>query len=181
VAKLLPLPATNTPRYKLLYSSLVGNHAIVVHQDPATTQSQAITNATALANALKPLLQSPNKFTGIQWAIQGSDVFNDVATLNITGTGAAGENQLDRPFCVTLTARAPTGRKTRVTLFGSARRSDANWRVTTTESTTVATLISAMNAGAGDVRTIDGQIPIWHSYVNVTAHKHYVRRVRQTG
>lgn len=175
------LPAHTTKRYKLIYTAYSIAHSITVHMDTAAAASDATALATALANLLKPLVGPAVVFTGVQFAALGEDVFNDVATLNIAGTGAANGAGIAPDLSISFTGRSPSGRKTRMFLFGPTLPGDSNWRLTRTEWPAVGTVIDGLNnTDVGGIRVIDASKPVWHSYVNWDYNDHYVKRARRT-
>lgn len=179
MAKLLPLPATNTPRFRIHYTTANLQHTICLHQAPTVDAAGAVTNATALINLLKQALYAGSVFTLIDYAPTGSDIFNPAATVNIAGSVAGALPAQDAPISASWTGRSLSGRKTKFLLFGAALPNDVNWRYEPTENTAIANIITGLNNGVGDIRTIDGLLPAWHPYANISANRHWVRRARQ--
>lgn len=176
-----PLPPTTTARYKLHYAVGTLQHVLDVHVPTATTSDQAVTYGTALANLLKGICGNNVIFQAIDWAALGSNVFNQIATLNIVGAigGAITGEALAREC--SFAGRSLSGRKTRLFLFGVAIPNDANWRIERGEHAGVAAVIDGLNAGVGQVACIDATLPVWRPYMNYWANKHWVKRARQGG
>lgn len=176
-----PLPPTTTSRYRLNYTANGLAHSIVVHNPTGTSQATALSNATALANLLKPLVFTDTVFQSVDWADLGSDVFNPLGTLNIAGTFTGNGQPVGRPWYYGFVGRSPSGRKTRFFLFGVPIPNDANFRITTSELASIATAVTALNSGTGGIMCIDASQPVWKPYINVGTHDHYVKRIRRTG
>lgn len=175
------LPAHNVPRYRLNYTTGNVQHAMVIHMSPLEDANNVIAYSSALANLLKPTVYTDCLFTSVDFAPAGSDVFNQVGTMSIAGTGAGTQPVTARPFYACYVARSPSGRKTRIFFFGAGVPGDLSWRITTVESAAVAAIVSGLNSGTGGIRTIDGQIPVWKPYMNYGASHRMVRRIRRTG
>ena len=145
----------------------------------APLQGDAVTNGTALANLLKPVMGTNCSFTGIDYAPEGSDIFNPAATLSIAGTGSFTVPATSTPYQISFTARSGSGRKTRLFVFGTNASIDTNWRIEQSESTAFGAIMSGLASGVGGITCIDGSVPIWHAYANVGANDHWVKKVRQ--
>lgn len=181
---LLPLPAHNTIRFRLNYSTGGSiRHSIICHQLPGTSQAQLITNATELANLLKPIMWTDSVFDSIDLADQGSDIFNQVAVISVAGSVAGGQPLYQRPYYYCYAGRGSSGRKTRLFQFGISVPQDPNWRVTGAENAGVQAIINGLNSNAGQIALIDGTRTglLWKSYANLGTHDRYVKRIRRAG
>lgn len=179
-SKLPKLPGYNTIRYKLTYSFGSLRHSITVHVVDGTTENTAINAAGQLATLLKPILATTTVFDSVMFAAKGSDVFNTVATLSVAGTGGAGAGGTQQAVQVVFTARSNTGRKTRISVFGTALSVPSNFRFTEAGVPAIGTIRQGLTAGTGNIVCIDASTPLWHSGATCGYNDHVAKLLRRT-
>jgi hypothetical protein len=179
----------NTSRYKIRYSTAGFTHDLVIRYDLPASPPAAATVA-----AVKEWLDtaSPLRFAdwtriGEFWSAQGSNFFVPLAPSAAIDAGAAAIVNADAqgPMFLSHVGVTALGNHARVLLFGitydpiaATPTAPNDYRVLDSESTTVRDMNDALQA-VPDLVGIDEQPVVWHRYVNVKAHDHFVGKVRQ--
>jgi len=176
---LSPLPANNTDRFKLTYFDGYHNHSLVCR----TADVGFGTVNTALDGFLTAIegLLGLITIIGLELAEAGSDVFNPSVWSGAATYGAGTLSAINRPFSLSFTGRASSGRKARVFIFGVDSPTDDTWRFTTSESGFVNDAVAALTAVGGTFLAIDALTPTWHPYANFGANDHWVKVIRGGG
>jgi len=172
-----PLPASNTPRYKLKYSVGGFAHTMTMRVSSGILASSASSAYASLLAAMAPTCWNIT-VQGLEFAELGSDVFNPRSYDGAPsfGLGTGGAEQSIR--AASLVGRTTGGRKVRVFVYGYKLEEGGNARTTTTENGDIASVVTLMNTFTEHFLAIDGLIPTWRNYVNLDHNDHWVAQIR---
>ncbi len=113
------LPASNTKRYKLLYTVGPHLHSNTSRCSSAQDDATAVGHFSACAAALASWAGDNVNWLGVEVALEGSDVFNPVGGFTpVVGT-AATISAVNYPRAIGFAGRTTGGRKSKVFLFGA--------------------------------------------------------------
>jgi hypothetical protein len=118
----------------------------------------------------------------IEHSIQGSNVRNTVP-MSLAPSYGTGINTTDdrRARTVSFVGRSNLGHRARLTVFGIKDISEPDYRVDTTESTVVSSVVTLLNGAVGVFLAIDGQKAVWKSYGNINFNDHWIKVFRKAG
>lgn len=170
-----PLPPNNTPRFKVFYENAVSQHVQEYrsHLSPVAVGAFVDQLWTALGVGVYA-----TTITEVQFAADGSDIFNAVTTGiegNDYGTGTP--TLQFAPWYFNFIARSAGGRRLRLAFFG-AQGIGTNYRFAPGESTQVDNTIGILQSLGNDIRVIDDLTPVWKVYANAGVNAHWQKRVR---
>lgn len=172
-----PLPPSNTARYKVFYEVISQKHTFELRVNPAFSPSDMGTFIDAMFDALDSSLYL-GSVTEVQFAAEGSDIFNPVVTGQEGRTfGSAGGSSNEVPKFLNWVGRSAGGRRVRLAVFGY-QGGPSTWRVTTGEDAHVATVQALLNGTENAGLAIDGLKAIWKPYANFGYNAHWQRAVR---
>lgn len=173
-----PINPNNTDRLKIFYQNAVAEHTVVVRFDGPAGLTDAESVFAGLVSNLAPLF-SFSEVTAVQQAAQGLDIFSDVpasSLLSVTwGSGAATND--NNAVAATFVGRSSAGRRARLSFFGY-KGLTSDYRLTATESLDISDALDALTGATGSFLAIDGNAPIWKTYVDVKAFDHWVDTAR---
>lgn len=170
-----PLAPSNTPRFRVHYATVGGDHTMQIRSASSPLAIGAFVAGfwTALGAA-----SSAKVVSFVDFAPAGSDIFNPVATTldgNTYGSGSVvSENYA---WAYTFVGRTPGGRRVRLVTF-LATDLGANYRFSAGEDGNIDAAVAVLVAAGGLVVGIDGLTPVWKSYVNVQVNDHWVKVLR---
>jgi hypothetical protein len=168
-----------TARWWLLYSNNSMNHKLQMRTSNAATNIQVSTFFQQLFTAVAGTLNATT-VTGLEHAIQGSNVRNPASYTGTTSFGLGTEAGSDgRVRTWSFTGRASDGRKNKIFIFGVKSASEGDLRIDTTESADVAAAVTFLNNTVGAFLTISGTQPLWHLYANIGYNDHWIRQLRK--
>jgi len=113
-----PLPANNTPRLFLDYTSMGIGHTVLFRVDGDSFDVTAF--LSNLVSAMRPLMRIDDQISVCRFAEQGSDVTFPVATFGLAGTASNASAIADDPESVFISAPfrgLPSGRKGRYDFY----------------------------------------------------------------
>jgi len=172
---LLPLPTSNTPRFRVHYDNNGLDHSFQMRssQSPAAIGAAANSFLTALSTLLSLIT-----ITFVEFAPAGSDIFNPVVT-GIEGNtyGAGVPTIVQQTTAVNFVGRTTGGRRLRIAVFGVLGFAQ-NWRAVAGEVPAVDAAIAQLIAKPLEFRGIDNLVPVWKTYANIKAWDHWVDQVR---
>jgi hypothetical protein len=170
-----PLPPSNTARYRFHYTTIGQAHTVQVRATSSPSSIAGFFNAYMLAFG-SDIFQTTLDF--VEWAPNGSDIFNPVSTVyDGTSYGAGFGNVVDVPRAYTFIGRTPGGRRVRMAQFG-AKFDGSNYRFTAGENAQIDAVIALLNAPGSQLLGIDGLLPNWKSYADVQLNDHWITEVR---
>lgn len=172
---LTPLPADNTPRVAIRYTSGGFIHEAQLRTSITSVTSDLVDLVTVWANTLQPLVASTDNIVDARFWASGSNIYVPVPLTGRPGTGAAAT---PTPFTnaryLDFTGRALSGRKTKTTLFLQDLGDIETFR---TPLSAFSPDINAYweflvtNEPAFDA--VDGTPVVWKSYYNNGVNAHY--------
>lgn len=175
-----PLPANNTIRGLIQYTSGGKPHVAQCRFPTGTTQSAAASAVEGLMDAMLGLLDNTDGITGGLWYPAGSDV--SVPWLIGTGVGTHSAFLLDdahRASFVGFAGRSPAGRRVTWHMFTPAFANDTDFRHARSE---VGAAAQALYDAVRDPATLlvakDGAPPNWKAYLNNGYNGYYQRTLR---
>ncbi len=168
-----PLPANNTDRAWLKYTSLGIQHEMVFRLPSATSQATFITVATALANALKSFLAPTDSFSGLRHQDSGSTLSFPLAFTSIAGTGTPGTEKDNEAKFWALSGRSLQGYRCRLTFFPAVEDGDTGYRTAGSS-----TLLTAVQSLTPSLVAVDGQVVIWNNWLNKGYNAYWQRQLR---
>jgi hypothetical protein len=170
-----PLPPSNTPRFKVLYTTSFRQHAMEFrsHVSPSALGVIADDFFSAIGNAATATV-----IDEVQFAADGSDIFNSVTTGiegNTYGTGAG--ELATTAWYFGWVGRSADGRRVRIYRFGAASLG-VDYRFGRLESTALDAATDVLIAAGSDLVTIGDLVPVWKLYVNAGSNAHWQKAVR---
>lgn len=181
-----PLPANNTARHFIDYTTGRKNHSLVVRSDDGVNTGEVLSRTFDFLTELAPLLPSLWVVTGVRRQAAGSEFSLPVDPGALTEfAGTNGDNLMpiqDEPRQVTFTGRSlVTGRFTRVGVFGLIFSTPASYRLPTSGlggivSNALSALVSA--SFNGSFVAIDGANVQWNAYANVNYNSYWETEAR---
>lgn len=170
-----PLAPNNTPRYRFHYTQIGVQHTHQLRTNASPGTAGGFMNAywTFFGSTIFGLV-----LDFVDWAPEGSDIFNVVLTGyegEAYGAGVGGVEDIPRAY--TFIGRSPGGRRCRFVQFG-AKNVGGNYRVSAGELAEIDAVIALLQGASTNVLAIDGLQPLWHSYANVKEYDHWVDEVR---
>lgn len=173
---MIPLPPTNTARFRGFYTTIGHQHSIQVrsHASPAVVGELMHQLMVRL-----DIAAAPRTFDFMDWAPEGSDIFNPV-TMGHEGQAYDGAPDFvphHAAWAYTCQGRTSGGRRVRLALFGAVYSGD-DYRIDASTSAIIANVISALTGAGSNIIGIDGLVPIWKPYVTVQINDHWVKELR---
>jgi hypothetical protein len=172
-----PLPANNTARFFLDYTCAGKGHTAEVRFNGATSPSDFGDTMNAILNTLGSHLYSLT-IDAVRFSADGSDISLPV-TSGIEGNSYGTTDPVSQtiPFYMRFQGRSAGGRRCSFDLY-TTKFSDANFRVTSAESSDVADVVDILNAEPSLFCGIDGLGVTWYPYVNIKASSYWTRKIR---
>lgn len=173
-----PLPANNTDRYWLKYTSALLEHEMCFRLGDTTTQADGIAVATTLANALNDYLTPSDAFTALRYSPAGSDLSFPLSWTTIAGAGPGTYELDDRTNFFSLVGRSAGGYRCRITFFTPYHSDTDGFRVPTSTAGAAAVLYSTVVGLSPTLRAVDGLGVVWNGYVNTGWNAYWQRELR---
>lgn len=181
-----PLPANNTTRYFVDYTTGVRNHSFVARVDEGVTAATADAQIAEVIGALRGALVNPWAVTGTRVQLAGEDFSLPTSlpeTESLTGNSGAGIlNAMDEPRQLTFVGRSlVTGRQVRVGFYGATFTTPGTYRLGPAglggivDDVLVALFTAAFN---GVFVAIDGANVLWKQYANVNFNSYWETEAR---
>lgn len=172
-----PLDPNNTARYKYEYENAQNKHSLVIRAGAGATDSSMDADLATLMGHIGAGF-SASTFTGASKAAAGSDLFFPFASGAVGDTFGSGAaiKQYDATS-MTFVGRTPGGRRTRVSIFGF-KGDLSEFRLTSAESSDVASAIDDLNSFGFSFIGIDGLTALWNEYADIKANDHWVKKSR---
>lgn len=170
-----PLPPNSTARFRIFYTGIGVQHSVEIRSGASPSAVGTIVDdlLTAIDGALQALV-----IDEVQFAANGSDVFNAVTTGiegNPYGTGGGITSQAANYY--NFIGRSSGGRRVRLALFG-ANSQAGDYRFVAGENSALDAARAVLVAAAGDILAIDGLTPTWKTYINAGVNAHWQRALR---
>lgn len=173
---LAPLPANNTIRVWLAYTSVGIKHETCFRQPTGTPTGDIIVNANAFAQTMKVQLLTTDKFTGLRWSQAGSNLSFPLAFTAVSGTQVGTVDKDAKAKFYAISGRSVAGRRCRVTFFTPFLADSEGYRVNV-----LSTLYNAVMAMEPDAVAKDGQSVVWNQYTNIGYNSYWQRQLRTIG
>lgn len=170
-----PLLPSNTPRFRVHYTSMGNAHTMQFrsHASPATFGSFVDGFLARLDPAIAPLT-----IDSVDFAPDGSDIFNPVTSgIEANTYGTSGTVPEMAAWAFTFVGRTSGGRRVRVAVFGADSLGD-NYRFNPAESAVVDDARDFLAANPSFALGIDDIAAVWKAYVNVQVNDHWVKNLR---
>lgn len=173
---LTPLPQDNTKRYFLVYTVDGTNHSMMSRASSSFSDATAVSHMQAVAVALQDKMGNDATFLGVEVAAQGSNVRNPIAGFTpVTGTGGSRATFADA-LSICIAGRAPSGRKTKVFLYGTAGIAiPANYEEDPLTTAELQGWQGLLNSQSDFWLAIDGTKPTWYFRATFNWNDHWVR------
>jgi hypothetical protein len=169
------LPANSTARFRVFYTTASKQHSFQIRSgsSPGAIGTLVGMFLAAHAGAIFTLV-----IDNVDWAAAGSNVFNPVTTGIEGNTYGSGTPAGDvRAWALNYIGRTPGGRRVRIMVF-SPTLLGGDYRFVSGEGTAL-DAARAVLVGAGSAITgIDGQTPVWKTYINALANAHWQKALR---
>lgn len=175
------LPANNTARLFVDYTTGRLNHSLVVRYDGILSLSQVTTGVATFLEAVRNVLPQQWAVTGARVQEAGSLFSLPTALGDLDGfvgtNGSPTVNENDEPRQVTFTGRSlASGRNVRVGLFGLLFTTPSTYRLTrdglATNVGSALDVLAAQSFG-GVFVAIDGANVLWNQYANVNYNSYW--------
>lgn len=179
----MPLPAlpeSNTKRYFLVYTCPPFTHRLQIRCLETATDAAAIARVEGdFGTLINDQFGSNVTFDGLEVAAKGSDIRNPVAGFTPfvggAGTPTIGED-VARTFSVR--GRSPTGRKTKLLLFGMQGAEEGDFLLTPGGGSDLLGFIAVLNGGTAFYKTIDESSAVWKPNLTLDYNDHYIAQLR---
>jgi len=174
---LAPLDPNNTARFFLDYSCSGKDHTAIVRFSGATSPSDFGSTMNALLNTIASHLYQITILGG-PFSAKGSDVALPV-TSGVEGNTYGSTDAIPQviPYYLRFQGRSAGGRRCSFELY-TTKFSDANFRVTSGESSDVGDAVDILNGEPSLFCGIDGESVTWYPYVNIKASSYWTRQIR---
>jgi len=170
-----PLPANNTARFRIFYTLGGEQHSLQIRsaQSPAVVGADVDNLLTSLGTAIYNLVIDFVEFSAV-----GSTVFNPVTT-GIEGNtyGGGSPTAESRAYALNFIGRTPGGRRVRIMVFGPTTLG-GDYRFIAGEGASIDAGVAALVAAGSHILGIDGQTPVWKTYVNSLVNAHWQKALR---
>ena len=170
-----PLPANNTPRYRVFYTNASQQHTLNLRSSdsPAAFGSDVNDLFALLTNHI-----FPTTIDEVQWAPTGSNIFNVVVTGIEGNTYGNGTPSVSSPAVyIDFVGRSSGGRRVRAAIFGFTSVG-GDFRIQPGELPQVDAAIALLNLASNGFLAIDGLKPVWKSYANAGFNAYWQRAIR---
>lgn len=170
-----PLPPSNTPRYKVLYTTVFEQHSMEIRSHISPSALGTLVNDFMTAIGASALVATIDE---VQFAADGSDIFNAVTTGiegNSYGTGAGYDAQT--AWYYSWIGRSSDGRRVRLYRFGASSLGN-DFRFGRGEGTGLDAATDVLVAAGADIVTIGDLQPVWKFYINAGVNAHWQKAVR---
>jgi len=175
-----PLPTNNTGVLFIDYTSGGQQHTAEVRLPAGSGLTEAATAYAAMRDVMKAVLYPDDLIQGGRWRAAGGTVTLPVTGASAAGTGSGTPDNDRKPNFLSFTGRSSDGRRVRFTVFTRAVAPEADgWR-DLTPNTSFQAILTALQSADVSARTISGNSPIWHSYVNTGSNSYFQRKERRT-
>lgn len=175
---LAPLPANNTARAWLKYTSMGTEHEMCFRLPAASTTTDYITIAASLANGLKGFMWSSDAFTSLRYSAAGSIVSFPLAFTAITGTNGTSPVVDDEAKFVAMSGRSSAGYRCRITFFTPYPADTLGFRVAAPASFAPAALYATVTGLSIPLHAVDQVAVIWNAYINIGYNSYWQRQLR---
>lgn len=113
-----------------------------------------------------------------EWAPAGSNVFNPVVTGTEGDSFGSGTPTGDvRAWAVNFIGRSASGRRVRLMVF-SPTLLGGDYRFNPGEAGFFDAARNVLNSAGSTIQTIDGQTPVWKTYINALANAYWQKELR---
>lgn len=170
-----PLPPNGTARFRVFYTNVGKQHTLEIRSGASPLAVGLI--ADDLFTHLTPLI-APTVIDTVQFAANGSNVFNPVTT-GIEGNtyGGGFGSAHNAAWFISFIGRTSGGRRCRLYVFGALTLA-VDYRYIAGESADIDAAIASLVAVGDDILGIDGLMPIWKSYANGGANSYWQKQLR---
>lgn len=170
-----PLPASNTPRFRVFYTNAGKQHTLNIrsHDSPAALG----VNVSDLFNVLSPLL-NPTTVNTVEFAASGSNIFNLVTT-GIEGMAVGGGSPppVAPSIYTNFIGRSSDGRRVRLAFFGLVSVA-VDFRWLPTENAQIDAAIALLNLASNHFVSIGDIKPVWKAYANAGYNAYWQKEIR---
>ncbi len=177
---LTPLPASNTKRYRMLYTVGSNLHSITSRCSDAQTDAAAANYFNIVVVAIKAWAGSNVNYVGVEVALSGSDVFNPISGFTPDAGTATAVSAVDGPRALGFAGRTSTGRKSKCFLYGagSGYVFVASYEEEPITTVQLQGFQGLLNSQADFWLAIDGVKPIWYDRLTQKTNDHYIDQAR---
>lgn len=176
-----PLNPNVTARWYLDYRTAFGRHTMEFRTPNAADTTSQVAAITAFINALKPVCYDETVFDRLRRSAVGSNLSFAVPWTSIAGTHVGTQPLAENgPRFISWVGRGPTGRRVRITLFGTFYGQSNNYRLERTATDEAFIALDLLRAADSPFVAIDGGKPVWNDYVNVGYNAYFQRKQRRT-
>lgn len=168
----------NTPRIKITYSYPGGTHDMLLRIAGVTSAGAAADEAEQFVNNIAPLYYEQTSFSSVQFALEGSNIFNPVPWTPIQGAQAGGpyNSGYDYTQSLQIIGRSPEGSRGTIYFYGLANQRNSQQRLAVGAFPIAATLIAA--AQSQPLIAVDGGVVAWKQYVNIVQNDYLAGKQR---
>lgn len=174
---MVPIPPSNTTRWKVTYSTANAEHSVLCRSTGALTSAGFSTFFDAFLTALEPRLYEI-AIVSLQVAAAGLNVFNTVTWSGAASYGSGAEAAVFAPRQMCFLGRTSGGRRARMFLFGMSGTSPDNYRIYSADDTAISDAYDVLNTNPGVFVGIDGLATVKYNYVDVNFNSYWERAVR---
>lgn len=172
-----PLNPNNTERYKVFYTAAGVAHNQEIRTDgvsPSALGAKLDEYYTELGDAIYE-----TTIDDVQFAAQGSDIFNSVNAGVAGNTYGSGDPAVvgEVPYFYSFIGRSTGGRRVRFFQFG-AKGLGGDYRFPAGENALLDAARGVIDGATNIWLAIDGITPVWKSYINAGVNAYWQRNVR---
>lgn len=176
-----PLPANNTDRLWVKYTSAGRAHELLFRFDEGTGASSAAASVEVALPVLKSMMASNDAVTGARFSAAGSTVSFPVPITTGPGTGSAWTDPDTGANFYSATGRSTDGRDVKYTVFTTLSNPDTLGYRYNSPTGQWLDFLEVLDEMPANPVTISGLIPIMQSYVNWGYNAYWQRKLRKGG
>lgn len=172
------LPANNTARWYIDYSTSLSEHTLMLRSTAATGSPAVVAVVSSLFTALNSVL-SLHTINRIRYSAQGQDYSIPVpSTLDGDTFGTGGATTLGDAGYLNFVGRSIDGRRVKAAVFGITLAIPSDFRLTSGESAPVLNAVAALNSNPDVALAISGADTTWYPYANVGINSYWQKEHR---
>lgn len=176
-----PLPPNTTYRWFVDYRWQGGQHVMQFRTPAPLSDSDVATEIRGFLLAIAPALHTSWTTMQLRRSAAGSLLSFPVAMAAVVGTNTFSPTPLQYPRFISWVGRGPTGRRTRITVYGAEPSVSDDFRLTAGENAAIQAGVDYLQHADRTFVTIGGDEPIWAEYANAGYNAYYQRQRRREG
>lgn len=173
-----PFPQNALRRLFVDYGGPMGKRTMQFHIAGGVSEADAIAAARRFITTLASFCYTGVSFSAARWAQADSNLSFPRTWAAINAPAGNPMPLSAYPVFASFVGRTEAGRRARLFAYGTFFSVPTDFRLTTGDTSSVATLVSAIRAEDTILRGVDGARIVWKDYVNMGYNAYYQRKYR---